>query len=146
MQKSLAVILVASLSAVAACSDGVGPQERGLDGPWSTGPTADGLIAALEMEWTHDRLSGSGSYSVIGAGVRCGLVTIRGNGTVVLTGIRPTSTEIRGQMTFGSGPSLAYQGNLVDTLPVHGFARIHGTLVAADGTECPLTLFQGLIP
>jgi hypothetical protein len=146
MQQRVFVSLVATVLGTLACSDDVGPHERALDGPWSTPLTVSGLALAIDLDWTRDRVSGSGAFSATDPGTRCGPATIRGNGALTLVATRSAPSEIHGQMTFGTGPSFAYQGTLIDTLETSGFARIKGSLIAADGSECPLTMLQGLIP
>ena len=139
-------LLISSLVVATACSDSVGPRERALDGAWSSPLAVSGLALVLTLDWTRDHVAGSGGYGAADAGVRCGPVTIRGDTALVFTADRPSPNEIRGQMRFGSGAPIAYEGTLIDTMQVQGFARIEGALVAPDGTRCPLALFQGLIP
>lgn len=146
MPKSLTIAVAALLSAAIACADSVGPEERALDGPWSTGPLIVGLDMALDLTWTSEHVTGSGGYSAMVSGVHCGSATISDTGTVVLSAARPSRNEIRGQMTFGAGPTFQFKGTLVDTLSFAGSAKIEGILVAADGTQCELPIRQGLIP
>jgi hypothetical protein len=146
------IALLVSIAVAVACSDAVGPEERRLDGPWSTGHALIGvspgreLGMALNLSWTRDGVTGSGGYSAPDPAIRCGTASIAGQGTAVFAAMRPSRTEIRGQLTFGEGPPIAYQGTLIDTQSVAGFARVQGVLLAPDGTECGLTLLQGLVP
>lgn len=146
MQRRVTVAFAVLLTLTFACSDSVGPEERALDGPWSTGHALIGLGMALNLTWTRDRVSGSGGFSVPSPNIHCGTATISGAGTVVLTATRSSRTDIRGELKFGDGPPITYQGTLIDTLSVSGFARVQGDLVGPDGTRCGLTLFQGLVP
>jgi len=139
-------LVFALVSLGAACTGGVGPAERALDGPWSTGVTTIGLIMGMNLTWTRDQVVGSGSYSALGDGARCGTTTIAGTSSVAFAAARRGSSDVRGQLTFGGGAPIEYDGTLDDSQPSPGFARLNGTLVAADGTRCALTLFQGSVP
>jgi hypothetical protein len=146
MQKRTLLLLTALLLAGMACSDTLSPEDRSLDGPWSTGHLTFGLDMAVNLTWTNADVSGSGSYAAFDPGVQCGTATIAGSNTVAFTATRPTSREIRGQMTFGAGPRFQFQGTLTVDAQHPGFASIDGHLIAADGTQCALPLRQGLIP
>ncbi len=145
MRRAVSLLLVV-LSVGTACSDGVGPQERALDGPWSSPLTTSGMAMAISLTWTHDHVNGSGAYSATDPSELCGTAIAPQNGHVVLTATRPAPGELRGQLTFGNGAPLAYEGTLIDTSASVGFAKIQGILTAANGATCGLTLFQGLIP
>src|SRR6185437_5260285 len=134
MQRRTLLLLASLLLAGTACSDTVSPEDRSLDGPWSTGPLIIGLGMALNLTWTNGDVGGSGGYAAFGSG------------TAVLTATRPTSREIRGQMTFGTGPRFQYQGTLTVDSQHPGFASIDGNLISPDGSQCSLPLRQGLIP
>src|SRR6185437_5546720 len=146
MQRRILLLLASLLLAGTACSDTVSPEDRSLDGPWSTGPLIIGLGMALNLTWTNGDVGGSGGYAAFGSGAPCGTATITGSGTAVLTATRPTSREIRGQMTFGTGPRFQYQGTLTVDSQHPGFASIDGNLISPDGSQCSLPLRQGLIP
>ena len=140
------LLLLPALLAAAACSDAVSPEDRSLDGPWSTGPLTIGLGMGLNLTWTQDRVSGPGSYAAFGSGAQCGSTTITGSTTLELTATRPTSREIRGQLTFGTGPRFQLQGTLIVAEQHPGFAEIDANLFAPDGTGCSMPIRQGLIP
>ena len=141
-------LLFASLALVTACSAATDPAVPALDGPWSSGHTLIGLNMAVNLTWTRDHVVGSGSYGALPPPVHCGTTAIPDANTLTLAATRPSSTEIRGQVTLGNGAGtpLAYQGALIASAQNAGFERIEGFLIAPDGTECALTLFHGLVP
>jgi len=134
------VAVASSLTLLSACSDSVSPADQALDGPWSTGHTISGLEMALTLTWTRDRVTGTGSMNALPAPAHCGNTVVEGLTTVTLTADRPSSTEIHGTLTLEGGTGIAYQGSL------NGDNHIDGALVAADGTQCAMTLFKGLVP
>jgi len=146
MRTVVFALLFALVSLGAACSDAVGPAERALDGPWSTGHTTTGFDMAVNLTWTRDHVAGSGSYSAAADGARCGTTAIAGASSVTFAAARRGSSDVHGQVTFGGGAQIEYDGTLNDAQQSPGFARINGTLIAADGTRCSLTLFQGFVP
>lgn len=146
MRKTLPLRVFTFVSLGVACSAGVGPADRALDGPWSTGVSTIGLNMAVTLTWTRDHVAGSGSYTVSADGARCGTTTITGASSVTFAAARPGLTDIRGQLSFDGGTPIEFDGTLDESQPSPGFARINGMLTAADGARCPLTLFQGLVP
>jgi hypothetical protein len=146
LQKRTLFLVTALLLAGMACSDSVSPEDQSLEGPWSTGHLIFGLGMALNLTWTDGDVSGSGGYAAFESGAPCGTATITGSGTAVLTATRPSSRDIRGQMTFGTGPRFQFQGTLTIDPQQPGFASIDGMLISADGSQCALPLRQGLIP
>jgi hypothetical protein len=134
-----------AVAALAACSGGTDPAVTALDGEWSTGHTAIGVEFGISLTWTQKLVAGSGSYIVFPPSAQCGSAQVNGQGTVVLSATRSSSSEVHGQMTFANGTPLTYQGTLTNTAQA-GFERVEGFLVAADGTQCALTLFHALVP
>jgi len=132
--------LAGSLVVVSACSDGVSPADRALNGPWSTGRTLSGLVMVLNLTWNRDRVIGTGSVNAVPSPAHCGTAVIERLTTVTLAATRPSSTEIRGILAIGGGVQMTYQGSLT------GVNHTEGVLVAADGSQCAMTLFQGLVP
>lgn len=144
MQKRFFVILGA-VAALTACSRGTDPAATALDGEWSTGHTAIGLEFGISLSWTEKHVVGTGSYIAFPPSPPCGPLQVTGQGTVGFTASRMASSEVQGQMTFGSGPPLPYQGTLTNTAQP-GFERVEGSLIGQDGTQCTLWLYHALIP
>jgi hypothetical protein len=140
VHKACYLALIGSAIVVSACAGAVSPTDRALDGPWTTGHTISGLEMGLDLTWSQDRVTGTGGINGAPPPVHCGSVVIAELTTATLTATRPSSTEIRGMMTIGTSITMAYEGSLIAT------GQIDGLLVAADGTECGITLRQGLIP
>ena len=127
--------------ALAACSSSTSPSLAFLDGPWSTGHQIIGLGMALDLTWSRISVHGTGSYSAAGTAVTCGSTTIAGSGAAQFAATRVSGgAQINGSIAFGTGTPIVYKGTLKDS------TRIQGSLVAADGTECPLAFFKGLVP
>jgi hypothetical protein len=137
--------LAGAVVVLTACSAATDPAVKALDGEWSTGHTVIGLEFGISLSWTQKLVVGSGSYIVFPPSAQCGSAQVNGQGTVVLSATRSSSDEVHGQLTFANGTPLAYNGTLTNTAQA-GFERIEGFLVAADGTQCALTLFHALIP
>ena len=126
---------------LAACSSAsTSPSLAFLDGPWSTGHQIIGLGMALDLTWSRISVHGTGSYSAAGTSVTCGSTTIAGSGAAHFAATRVSGAQINGSIAFGSGTPIVYKGTLQDS------TRIQGSLVAPDGTECPLGFFRGLVP
>jgi len=134
------------LLAGGACSDTVNPEDESLDGPWSIGHLIFGLDMGLNPTSTDGGVGGSGGYAAFDPGVQCGTATITGLRTAVLEATRQTSRNIRGQMTFTTGPRFQFEGTLTVDQQHPGFASVDGKLIATDGTQCALPLRRGLIP
>ena len=135
--------LVSLSFVLAACSSGsTSPSLAFLDGPWSTGHQLIGLGMALDLTWSRITVHGTGSYSAAGTAVTCGSTTIAGSGAAqfAATRVSGAGAQINGSIAFGSGTPIVYKGTLQDS------TRIQGSLVAPDGTECPLEFFRGLVP
>jgi hypothetical protein len=137
--------IVGAIAACTACSAGTDPAVTALDGEWSTGHTVIGVEFGISLSWTQKLVAGSGSYIVFPPTAQCGSAQITGQGTVALAATRSSSNEVHGQLTFANGTPLTYQGTLTNTAQA-GFERVEGFLVAADGTQCALTLFHALVP
>lgn len=132
-------LIVAVLSCMAAGCDATSP--RVADGPWSTGHEILGageIGMELNLAWSSLTVQGTGSYAAA-AGTNCGSTTFSASGTLKMFAQRPSATEIRGYIQFGSDAPLLYSGSVTSN-------QIDGSLVGADGTQCPLTLFSGLVP
>ena len=143
----LLLVVLVVLGVAAACSDSVSPQDKSLDGGWSTGPLIIGMGMSANLTWTDGHVSGSGGYAVFpDTGVLCGTERITGTSTLVLAATRPSPTRLDGHITFGTGAPFRYQGTLTIDAQHPGFASIEASLTAADGTGCTLPLRQGLIP
>jgi len=95
---------------------------------------------ALTLTWSRTSVQGTGSYAAFGTGATCGSTTIAGSGDAQFSATRASGGRINGSMAFGTATPLVYKGTLEDS------TRIHGSLVAPDGTECPFELFRGLVP
>jgi hypothetical protein len=137
--------LVVAFFACAACSAGTDPAVKALDGEWSSGHTVMGLEFGIALSWTQKFVVGAGSYIVFPPSAQCGSAQIAGPGTVALAATRSPSSEIQGHVTFANGTPLVYEGTLTN-MARPGFERIDGFLIAADGTQCALTLFHAAIP
>ena len=140
MRNLYRLVLASSLFLSNACSDVVSPADRALDGPWSTGRTLSGVVMVLTLTWSRDRVTGTGSVNAVPSPAHCGTAVIEQLTTVTLAASRRSSTEIRGTIAIGGGSQLTYQGSLI------GANHIDGVLIAADGSQCAMTLFQGLVP
>jgi hypothetical protein len=138
--KARYLALAASAIIVTACADAVSPADRALDGEWTTGHTISGLEIGLNLTWSGDRVTGTGGFNAAPPPAHCGSVVIDGQTPATLSATRPSSSQIRGTMTIGNGVSMAYEGSLISA------DHIDGLLVAADGTQCGMTLIHGLIP
>jgi hypothetical protein len=138
--KSFCLALAGSAILASACTDTVSPADRALDGEWTTGHTISGLEGGLNLTWSREGVTGTGAINAVPPPVNCGTVVIDALTPVTLAATRPSPTEIRGTMTIGNGISMAYHGSLTDA------GHIDGMLVAADGTQCGMTLIHGLIP
>ena len=146
MQRRILLLFVAFVSTAIACSDSVSPQDQSLDGPWSTGLLFIGVGMSVTLTWTNDRVSGSGAYAAVpDSGARCGTGVIVGDTTLVFSATRRSSTQLSGQIVFGTGAPFQFQGTLMTSTPP-GLSSIDATLVAADGSTCGFILHQGLIP
>jgi hypothetical protein len=132
--------LVTLLFALVACSSSTSPSLAFLDGEWSTGHQIIGLDMALNLTWSRTSVHGTGAYSAFGTGVSCGSTTIAASGAVQFSAARASGAQINGSIAFGGGTPVVYRGTLQDS------TRIQGSLVAPDGTECPLEFFRGLVP
>lgn len=111
------------------------------DGPWSTGHEILGggeIGMELNLTWSSVTVEGTGGYSAV-AGTNCGSTTFSGSGPLKLFAERASAHEISGYLQFGSDARIPYRATLANN-------RIDGVLVSTDGTQCPLTLFSGLIP
>ena len=145
MQRRILLLLVGLVSVAIACSDSVSPADKSLDGPWSTGNLIIGMGMSVTLTWTDSHVSGTGAYAAFpDSGARCGNGVIVGDTTLVFSATRQSSTQLRGQIAFGTGAPFQFQGTLITSQP--GFASIDATLAAADGSTCGFTLHQGLIP
>src|SRR5215831_14420571 len=137
--------VVGALVACAACAAGTDPAVKALDGEWSSGHTVIGLEFGISLSWTQKLVVGSGSYIVFPPSAQCGSAQITDPGSVALAATRSSSSEVQGHMTFANGTPLVYEGTLANTSQP-GFERIDGSLTAADGTRCALTLFHAAVP
>ena len=140
MHKGYCLTVASLFFVMSACSDTVSPADRALDGPWTSGHQISGLEMGLNLTWSRDRVAGTGSINGGPPPAHCGSIVIDSLTTVTLTASRPSPTEIRGTMTIGRGISVMYQGSLNST------NRIDASLIAGDGTECAISLAQGLLP
>lgn len=110
-----------------------------LDGPWSSGHSLLGIGLAMDLTWEASWIRGHGSFAS-GAGAHCGNETFSSAGTLEFFALRQSATQIAGWMTFGDSTRFRYEGTL------SGSSNIDGSLIAADGTTCPLPIFNGLVP
>jgi len=134
------LVFAGSLFLIYACSDVVSPADRALDGPWSTGHTLSGVVMVLTLTWSRDRVTGTGSVNAVPSPAHCGTAVIERLATATLTATRRSSTEIRGTIAIEGGIEMTYQGSLTSG------NHIDGVLLAGDGSQCAMTLFQGLVP
>jgi hypothetical protein len=141
MHKAYWVAVAGLFFVVSACSDTVSPADLALDGPWTSGHQISGLEMGLNLTWSRDRVSGTGSINAAPPSAHCGSIVIDTLTTVTLAASRLSSTEIRGTMTIGGDISVTYQGSLNSSANY-----IDASLIARDGTGCAISLSQGLIP
>ena len=142
--------VVGCLIIVAACGgDSTSPETASLDGAWSTGHTIVGLDMGISLTWTDRTVHGSGGYALANDTLRCGTtnIAIPDNGTVTLSGTRPTPDHVSGSLQFENGASIPLDGTVIDSSRINGqIARIDGTIQAPDGTKCGWGLFHALVP
>lgn len=127
----------ATTLAVACGSDTTTPTDNAvLDGPWSSHDFNMGVV--LQLTWTADSVTGSGTYTVLTNGTGCGGATLHGNGNVTFAASRKDA-NITGRMAFDNGWTPPYSGTLIGT-------SINGAFGSIDAGACAFPLFRGLVP
>lgn len=105
-----------------------------LDGVWAG--AASGVTVSLDLHWTADSVSGSGTWRTTGANdLGCGGGTLSGTGTVTLAA-RRSGDQVGGPMAFSNGWTPPFIGVLADatTLGAH--------FMSIDTGPCPITLIR----
>jgi hypothetical protein len=138
------LLALCAVTLTAACSsDTTSPSDAALDGAWTSGTRIDGLGFGLNLTWTGTSVRGTGTYATFNGPAPCGNEIITGSGTLELYAVRTSSSNINGTLTFGT-VRVNYQATLTADHP--GYGNLDGFMTATDGTVCPLSIFEGLIP
>ena len=132
------MVAAAALAVAVACgSDSTTPADTGpLDGPWSSHDFNIGVV--LQLTWTADSVSGSGTYTVLNGGTGCGGATIHGTGSVTFAAARKNANVV-GHMAFDNGWAPPYSGTLSGT-------ALDGAFGSIDAGACAFPLYKGLVP
>jgi hypothetical protein len=128
----------AAAALAVACSSATPPtMDPALNGPWTSHTLKVDVL--LNLTWTADSVTGSGTYNVLNGGMGCGGGTLHGTGSVTFAAARSADTIITGHMAFDNGWSPPYRGTLSGT-------SIAGQFMSVDTGTCPFDLFKGLVP
>lgn len=110
----------------------VAPPGTDLDGTW--GGSANGFALSLNLHWTADSVTGTGTYDASASNTfGCGGGTLRGTGTVKYAGSRKQD-EFQGFIQTSGGWSPPFKGVLADQ------RTIAGAFMSVDRGPCYLTL------
>jgi hypothetical protein len=113
--------------------------DTSLDGPWSTHAAGTGVGVVLNLVWSADSVTGSGTYTALDQSLGCGGTTLRGSGTVRFVAGR-SGAAISGAMLFDNGWTPPYTGSLENG------SHISGAFRSIDAGSCGFDLYRGLVP